>query len=102
MTWVRASYNFDVGMGLFSISQRELAVRGIDLSQINDKETEGLAFTLGQLVVLARPDLAGCSVYYMGFDPKINAWQVGVIHPSLRKYGPFDCISSEAMFLSQR
>ena len=84
MTWIKTDYRFDDHRATFYATQKQMYIEktvfGI-LAKIGDQDE--LEKAVLELICRYHPELAGCCVFYMGFNLDYGQWEFGVTHSSL-------------------
>lgn len=50
------------------------------------------------IVAQTRPELAGCTIWFVGFDPYTLGWEIGVSHGSLPQVSPGEMLQKFYLF----
>lgn len=86
MLFVR-NFDFTVGMALYLITHGQLLERGLDLEDGWYTDGHDLVDPFARIVEKEKPELVKCEIWYIGYEPTMRAWMVGVRHPMLNRYG---------------
>lgn len=86
MTWIKADCQFEHRVATFFVTYRQMLMEKTVFDLLATAEgPDALERAVLDLIAKYRPELAGCCVYYMGFDPSYNEWRFNVSHSSLPK-----------------
>jgi hypothetical protein len=83
--WVRSRFHFSRRAVTLLIIEREhySVLTAICAACEQSGDLAPLEAAVRELIVTERPELAGCTIYYMGFSPDHRGWKVGIEHPLL-------------------
>lgn len=81
--WMRTDYLFDDHRALFTLTCKCGMGKAIFQYMRSAAMPSELASAVTEIVVKARPELAGCVVYYLRYDPACHCWEIAVSHSSL-------------------
>lgn len=80
--WIRANWAFDDHSAVFTLSDRTRIARDL-VASLSTAEPIALEAFLRIILLDARPELAGCVIYYMRYEPLRGCFEIGVSHDSL-------------------
>ena len=83
MQWVSASYNFPHRRAVILIPDDEHYGPALRATLNEPFALDVLELLLYGEIVVLRPELAGCTIHYMGYDYSTGWWEAGISHASL-------------------
>lgn len=91
MQWVKFPIRFDEHAALFTISRRQASQDVEWFNRLTEMasgpECEEI---IRRYVLFHRPELTGCMIHYMGYDPSGGKFEIHVSHHSLET-NPLGC-----------
>jgi hypothetical protein len=87
MTWIKAEYRFDQRAAIFYITGKQAVMDAIERAVLDncDNDPDKLEEFVRDRLLKYRPELAGFTLYYMGYNAELHRWEFAVSHASLPK-----------------
>lgn len=100
MGWIKTDHKFGFRERILTLSSRggkirDKVTRAIDENCGNPEKLEEAVMAV---VLLARPELAGCTLYAMNFDIWSQQWEFGIAHGSFAVSMPGEMPPKEPLF----
>lgn len=85
MAWINLDgLRFDRRECVLTVSARHDFSVGIQLAELLKERPEPVEMYVRQLIQEARPELVGCSIYWLDFNACTRLFEIGIAHASLK------------------
>jgi len=98
MPWLQTDYIFDKRRLTFFINDADRCIELQNIADVFKDDPESMVDAIREIIVEARPELKGVSIYGISFDYNRLQWDVHCYHPSFAPVSVGSCTDKVPLY----